>query len=123
MFNQPAKLLGGLGFPRDAPLPLDEAGRELHQDGFDGVRTGPAPGRQQLHTDGPALHHEALLNSRFDDTHKGWREGKVVRKHQVQQDKRDAQLDQIFRQRRVRIEPVKARVPLVQVVVDEFDLK
>jgi len=101
-------------------LSLDNAGCELHDDGLNGVGAGPAPGGEQLHADGAALHHEALLDARRHDPHERRREWEIVGEREADEDVRGAVLTHVARQVALRVDGVQPHVPLEQVVIHQL---
>lgn len=123
LHHSPVEFLAVLLLAHNAPTSLYHAGGELHQQRLHRVGAGPAAWRQQLHADGAALHHVALLDARLNDAHEWRRKRKVVGKRQPQLDVRYAELQHVAGERRFGVDGVQPGVPFVQIVVVQFDLE
>lgn len=98
-------------------LAFNDAGRELRDNSFDRVRTGPSSGREKLHTDRAAFHNEAFLDSWRNNAHKRRSERETLGKHHMKKYVRYIELPHIRGQFTFRIDLVQSHVPLEQIVV------
>lgn len=98
-------------------LAFNDAGRELRDNSFDRVRTGPSSGREKLHTDRAAFHNEAFLDSWRNNAHKRRSERETLGKHHMKKYVRYIELPHVRGQFTFRIDLVQSHVPLEQIVV------